>query len=122
MLRLIPAAILTLVLSATLVAHAEVLIGVAGPMTGKEAWSGEQMQRGAEMAVADINAAGGLLGNQLRLVIADDFCDPQQAVVAAHKLVDDGVVLVVGHYCSGASIPASKIYAEAGILQISPGS
>jgi branched-chain amino acid transport system substrate-binding protein len=80
------------------------------------------MQRGAEMAIADINAAGGLLGNQLRAVTADDFCDPQQAVVAAHKLVDDGVVLVVGHYCSGASIPASKIYAEAGILQISPGS
>jgi branched-chain amino acid transport system substrate-binding protein len=91
-------------------------------MTGKEAWSGEQMQRGAEMAVADINDAGGLLGNQLRLVTADDFCDPQQAVVAARKLVDDGVVLVVGHYCSGASIPASKIYAEARILQISPAS
>jgi branched-chain amino acid transport system substrate-binding protein len=122
MLRLFPATLVALVLLTAYPARAEIVIGVAGPMTGKEAWSGEQMQRGAEMAVADINAAGGVLGNQLRLVTADDFCDPQQAVVAARKLVDDGVVAVMGHYCSGASIPASKIYAEARVLQISPAS
>jgi branched-chain amino acid transport system substrate-binding protein len=68
-------------------AWAEVLIGVAGPMTGKDAWFGERMQLGAELAVADINAAGGLLGQQLRLIAADDFCDPKQAVAAAQKLV-----------------------------------
>ena len=66
------------------------------------------MQRGAEMAVADINAAGGVLGQQVRLITADDFCDPEQAVAAARKLVADGVVFVVGHFCSGASIPASE--------------
>ena len=91
-------------------------------MTGKLAWIGEQGQRGAEMAVADINAAGGVLGQQVRLITVDDFCDPEQAVAAAQKLVADGVVLVVGHYCSGASIPASKVYDAAGVLQISPGS
>ncbi len=103
-------------------ARAEVLIGVAGPMTGRLAWIGEQGQRGAELAVADINAAGGVLGQQVRLIAVDDFCDPKQAVAAAQKLVGNGVVFVVGHYCSGASIPASKIYEAAGILQISPGS
>jgi branched-chain amino acid transport system substrate-binding protein len=103
-------------------ARAEILIGAAGPMTGKLTWIGEQMQRGAEMAVADINAAGGILGQQVRLITADDFCDPEQAVAAAQKLVGDGVVLVVGHYCSGASIPASAVYEAAGILQISPAS
>jgi branched-chain amino acid transport system substrate-binding protein len=102
--------------------QAEVLIGVAGPMSGKLAWTGTQLKRGAEMAVAEINAVGGVLGQQVRLIVADDFCDPQQAVAAARKLVADHAVFVVGHYCSGASIPASKIYFEAGVLQISPSS
>ena len=76
-------------------ARAEILIGLAGPMTGKLAWAGEQFQRGSELAVADINAAGGVLGQQVQLVRADDFCDPEQAVAVAKKLVADGVVLVV---------------------------
>ena len=103
-------------------AAAEVLIGVAGPMTGKNAWFGEQMERGAALAVADLNAAGGVLGQQVQLITADDFCDPEQAVAAAKKLVSDGVIFVVGHFCSGASIPASEIYEAAGVLQISPAS
>ena len=103
-------------------AHAEVLIGIAAAMTGRLAWIGEQGQRGAEMAVADLNAKGGVLGQQVRIETVDDFCDPQQAVAAAEKLVADHVALVVGHYCSGASIPASKVYEAAGTLQISPGS
>ena len=103
-------------------ARAEVLIGVAGPITGTNAWFGEQMQRGAELAVADINAKGGVLGEQVQLITADDFCDPEQAVAAAKKLVSDGVIFVVGHYCSGASIPASEIYQAAGILMITPSS
>jgi branched-chain amino acid transport system substrate-binding protein len=103
-------------------AHAEVLVGVASAMTGRLAWIGEQAQRGAERAVDDINASGGVLGQTIRLIAVDDFCDPEQAVAAARKLVGDGVRLVVGHYCSGASIPASKIYEDAGVVQISPGS
>jgi branched-chain amino acid transport system substrate-binding protein len=89
-------------------------------MTGKDAWFGEQMERGATLAVTDLNAAGGVLGQQVRLITADDFCDPEQAVAAAKKLVSDGVIFVVGHYCSHSSIPASEIYAAAGVLMICP--
>lgn len=109
-------------IAAVLSARAEILVGVAGPMTGANAWPGEQMQRGAELAVADINADGGVLGDDVRLVSADDFCDPEQGVAAAKKLVTEGVKFVAGHYCSGASIPASKIYEDAGVLMISPAS
>jgi branched-chain amino acid transport system substrate-binding protein len=103
-------------------ARADVLIGMTGPMTGKNAWFGEQLQRATDLAVADINAGGGVLGEQVRLVTADDFCDPEQAVAAAKKLVSDGVIFVVGHYCSHAAIPASEIYQAAGVLLISPAS
>jgi branched-chain amino acid transport system substrate-binding protein len=102
--------------------RADVLIGVAGPMTGTLAWYGEQFERGAELAVEDLNSAGGVLGQQVELITADDYCDPEQAVAAANKLVSDGVIFVAGHFCSGASIPASEIYEAAGILQISPAS
>jgi branched-chain amino acid transport system substrate-binding protein len=118
---LLVSAILVAVLSAR-AAAAEILIGMAGPMTGKNAWFGAQMERGAEQAVADINAAGSVLGEKVRLITADDFCDPEQAVAAAKKLVSDGVVFVAGHWCSHASIPASEVYEAAGVLMISPGS
>ncbi len=97
-------------------------IGTAGPMTGQYATFGEQMKNGAEMAVIDINAAGGVLGKQLELVIEDDACDPKQAVAVANKAASDGVVFMAGHFCSGSSIPASQVYEEEDILQISPAS
>ena len=122
MRRLIVIAVLMFGIALGGPAGADVLIGVAGPMTGKDAWPGEQMQRGAELAVADINAAGGVLGQQVQLIPADDACDPQQAVAAAQKLVSQGVIFVAGHYCSGSSIPASEVYEVAGVLQISPAS
>jgi len=103
-------------------ASADILISTVGPMTGQYAAFGEQMRRGAEMAVKDINAKGGVLGQQLKLVVEDDACDPKQAVAAANKVASEGVALVAGHFCSGSSIPASKVYMEEGILQISPGS
>ena len=102
-------------------AEAEILIATAGPMTGAYAWFGEQYQRGAGLAVADLNANGGVLGQGLELIVGDDFCDPDQAVALARKLVSDGVALVAGHWCSHSAIPASKIYEEAGILMIAPG-
>jgi branched-chain amino acid transport system substrate-binding protein len=120
--RLLGIAIVAAVALGARSAAAEILIGMAGPITGKEAWIGEQMERGAAMAVADINAAGGVLGHQVQLIVADDFCDPEQAVAAARKLVSDGVIFVDGHFCSGASIPASEIYEAAGVLMISPAS
>jgi branched-chain amino acid transport system substrate-binding protein len=103
-------------------AEAEIRIGVAGAMTGPYAWSGEQYQRGTELAVEDLNAKGGVLAQSVELIVGDDFCDPDQAVALAHKLVSDGVVFVAGHRCSHASIPASKVYEKAGILMISPSS
>ncbi len=103
-------------------AKAEIAIAVAGPMTGQYASFGEQFVHGAKMAVADLNAKGGVLGQKLKLIIADDACDPKQAVAVANKLVSDKVVFVAGHFCSGSSIPASKVYTEEGILQISPAS
>jgi branched-chain amino acid transport system substrate-binding protein len=104
------------------VASADVTIAVAGPMTGDLASFGEQLRRGAEMAVADINAAGGVNGEQIKLEIGDDQCDPKQAVQVANDLVKKGVVFVAGHFCSGSSIPASEVYSEEGILQMTPAS
>src|SRR6266436_155047 len=97
-------------------------IAVVGPLTGASAALGEQMKRGAEMAVADINAKGGVLGKKLDLSIADDACDPKQAVAAANDVVGKKVVFVAGHYCSSSSIPASAVYNEAGVLQMTPAS
>jgi branched-chain amino acid transport system substrate-binding protein len=101
-------------------AHAQILIGASGPMTGTLAWFGQQMQQGMDVKIAELNATGGVLGQQVELLMVDDYCNPEQAVAAAEKLVAERVAAVIGHFCSGASIPASKVYAEAGILMISP--
>ncbi len=103
-------------------AAAQVKIGVAGPLTGSNAAFGTQLKTGADLAVADINAKGGVLGKQISETVVDDACDPKQAVTAANQLVADGVVLVDGHFCSASSIPASKVYADNGVLEISPAS
>jgi branched-chain amino acid transport system substrate-binding protein len=103
-------------------AQAQIKIGTAGPMTGQYAAFGTQMREGAEQAVADINAKGGVLGKKLELTVGDDACDPRQAVSVANQFASQGVVFVAGHYCSGSSIPASKVYGDENILQITPAS
>ncbi|WP_067100988.1 branched-chain amino acid ABC transporter substrate-binding protein [Marinomonas atlantica] len=104
-------------------AQADVVIGVAGPHTGAYAAFGEQLWRGAEKAAMDINAKGGINGEMIKLVKADDACEPKQAVSIANRLVDsDEAVAVVGHFCSSSSIPASTIYEEAGVLMVTPAS
>lgn len=103
-------------------ALADIVIATAGPMTGQYASFGAQMKAGAEQAVADINAAGGINGEMLVLEVGDDACDPKQAVAVANQMVGKGVVFMAGHFCSGSSIPASAVYAEEGIVQISPAS
>ncbi len=100
----------------------EVTIAVIGPITGKEAPFGEQMKRGAEAAVRDLNAAGGVNGSKVVLAVEDDACDPKQAVTAANKVAGMKVAAVIGHFCSGSSIPASEVYWKAKILQITPAS
>ena len=103
-------------------AQAQIRIATVGPMTGSYAAVGAQMKAGAEQAVADINKAGGVNGQQLVLEVGDDACDPRQAVSVANQMASRKVAVVAGHYCSGSSIPASKVYAEEGVLQISPAS
>jgi branched-chain amino acid transport system substrate-binding protein len=98
--------------------HAEVQVGLAAPLTGPYAWAGGVTERGAEVAVADLNAKGGVRGEQIELITADDYCDDEQSAAAARKLIADEVVAVFGHQCSGAAIPASKVYADAGLLLI----
>lgn len=101
-------------------AHADIPIGLAGPLTGSYSSLGDQPRRGVMQAVEDINAQGGINGEKLVLIQADDACDPKQAVSVANRFASQGVKFVVGHVCSGASIPAAKIYSEENVLMISP--
>lgn len=109
-------------LAMTGVASAQIKIGVGGPLTGANATFGAQLKRGAEQAVADINAAGGINGQKIELSFGDDRADPKEGVSVANKFVGDKVTIVIGHFNSGVSIPASEVYAENGILMISPAS
>jgi branched-chain amino acid transport system substrate-binding protein len=119
---LIGGTVLAGLLASAGVAQADIAIATVGPITGQYATFGAQMQAGAEQAVKDINAAGGVLGEQLSLTVGDDACDPKQAVAVANQLAGQGVVFVAGHFCSGSSIPASAVYDEESIIQISPAS
>ena len=101
-------------------ARADVVIAVAGPLTGNFAALGEDMRLGVAQAVADINAAGGVNGEALRLEVMDDACDAKTADAAANQLAGKGVAMVVGHLCLGASTAASSVYAVNDIVQISP--
>jgi branched-chain amino acid transport system substrate-binding protein len=102
------------------VASAQIKLGVAGPITGPNAAFGAQLKNGVEQAVEDINAAGGILGQKISVSIGDDVSDPKQGVSVANKFVGDGVKFVVGHFNSGVTMPASEVYAENGILMVSP--
>ena len=101
-------------------ALADVKIAVGGPMTGGSAAFGAQLKQGTEQAVADINAAGGILGQKLVLTNGDDRADPKEGVSVANKFAADGVKYVIGHFNSGVTIPASEVYQENGILEITP--
>src|ERR1700685_4182994 len=101
-------------------ASAQIKLGVAGPITGPNAAFGAQLVQGTTQAVEDINKAGGILGQQLTLEQGDDVSDPKQGVSVANKFVGDGVKFVIGHFNSGVTIPASEVYADNGILMITP--
>lgn len=109
-------------LSLTGAAEAQVKLGVAGPITGPNAAFGAQLQKGVEQAVEDINAKGGMNGQRITIVVGDDVSDPKQGVSVANKFVAEGVKAVVGHFNSGVSIPASEVYVEGNIVQITPAS
>jgi branched-chain amino acid transport system substrate-binding protein len=102
-----------------------VKIGSASPLTGPQAHIGIDIRNGVQLAIDDANAAGIEIGGRkvkFELLAEDDEANPTKATTVAQKMVDAGVVAVVGHFNSGASIPASKIYSDAGIPQISPAS
>ena len=101
-------------------ASAQIKIGLTGPITGPNAAFGKQLQNGAEQAAAAINAAGGMNGQKIELVITDDVSKPEQGVSIANKYFGDGIKFVVGPFNSGVTIPSSSKYAEYGILQITP--
>ena len=99
---------------------ADIKVGIMVPTTGSEATMGKDMENAIKMAVDEINAKGGVLGQKFTTVTADDGCDPQMATAAASKLVASGVDAVVGGYCSGATLPTLKIYADAGVPMVIP--
>ena len=110
-------------LLATGTARAEdIRIAVVVPRTGTVATAGDQVVAGAQFAAKTINAAGGIAGKTIVLDIEDDACDPRQAVSVANHVVGDGITLVDGHVCSAASIAAAPIYAESGVLMMTPAS
>lgn len=122
-----PAAVLSfaLALPAAPAAQAqrEVKIGSAEPVSGPSAHLGKDTENGARLAIEDLNAKGVTIdGKQVKWVLLteDDGGDPKQGTAVAQKLVDAGVVGVVGHLNSGTTVPASKIYHTAGIPQITP--
>lgn len=115
-------AALTLV-SAGAMAQEVVKIGHVGPVSGAIAHLGKDNESGARMAIEELNAKGIKIGGKavkFELLAEDDAADPKQGTAAAQKLVDSKVNGVIGHLNSGTTIPASKIYSDAGIPQISP--
>ncbi|CAI1046426.1 branched-chain amino acid ABC transporter substrate-binding protein [Serratia quinivorans] len=100
-----------------------ILIGLAGPLTGPSARIGKDLENGAQLAIADANAQKPTLKGKpvtFKLLSEDDQSDPRTAVAVAQRLVDEGVAGVVGHWNTGTSIPAARIYHDAGIAQVAP--
>ncbi|PWC18526.1 branched-chain amino acid ABC transporter substrate-binding protein [Brenneria corticis] len=125
-LSMIPAALMLLGLSAAAPAAAAdetVIIGLAGPLTGPSARIGKDLENGAQLAIDDVNRQKPRIGGKavtFKLQSEDDQSDPRTAVAVAQRLVDSGVAGVVGHWNTGTSIPAARIYHDAGIAQVAP--
>lgn len=96
-------------------------IGVQAPITGEYAAEGQGIENGVKLLVEQQNAAGGLLGKQLEYITCDDEGKASQAAICARKLVNDGVIAVIGTYTSGAALAAAPIYAAANVIQTSDG-
>lgn len=97
-----------------------ITFGMLAPFSGSESAFGAYMQNGAQLAVDELNADGGVLGRELELVVEDDACDATTAVAGANKLVTEGITASVGGYCSGATLPTLPIFDEAGIPMVIP--
>lgn len=95
-------------------------IAIAGPYTGALTQYGDMVKEGVDTAVETINAAGGVLGKKLEIVVMDDSCEPKQGPVVANRVVNEKIHYVVGHVCSGAAIAAAPVYNNEGIVMVSP--
>jgi branched-chain amino acid transport system substrate-binding protein len=95
-------------------------VGIIGPITGPNAAFGKQLTDGANQAIADINAKGGILGRKIVSVVGDDASQPAQGVSVANKLTSEGVRHVIGPFNSGVMLPTSSVYAENGTIMITP--
>ena len=125
LLPLTVAAAFTLIAGTAVAQEVVVKLGHVSPTSGPIAHLGKDMENSARMAIEDLNKAGIMIGGKkakFELLAEDDASDPKQGTAAAQKLVDANVAGVIGHLNSGTSIPASKIYYDAGIVQISPAS
>jgi len=114
---------ITFLLTLTLInapARADVLIGVGGPLTGAQAAIGQQILKGVQLAVEDLNASGGLNGERILITSGDDLADPKQGALVAKKFISDGVKIIIGHATSNVSLDTSELYQEKNILMISP--
>lgn len=120
MAKLTVAALTATFLAVPAFAADTIKLGVAGPHTGDLAPYGLPTKEAAEMVVADVNAKGGINGKQVELMIMDDQCKPEVATNVATKLVSQGVNIVIGHVCSGATKAAMGIYKDAKVIAISP--
>jgi ABC-type branched-subunit amino acid transport system substrate-binding protein len=99
---------------ATQTNNAPIKIGITGPFTGSLADPGTDIRNAGMLAIDDINKAGGVNGRKLSAVSEDDACDAQQGTQAAQKLLTEGIVINIGGYCSGASIPESDVFHRSG--------
>lgn len=111
---------LALTIPAMTMAADTIKLGVAGAHSGDLASYGLPSVKAAELVVAEINAKGGINGMKVELLIEDDVCKPEVATNTATKLVSDGVDVVMGHICSGATKAALPIYKSAGVIVMSP--
>ncbi len=107
--------------SAVLAADGPIKIGVQAPITGEYAAEGQGIENGVRLMVKQINADGGLLGRQLDVIVCDDEGKASQAAICGRRLVNDGVIAVIGTYTSGAALAAAPIYASANVIQTSDG-
>lgn len=122
-LSALSAAMLLINVTGSAQADDTVLIGLAGPLTGPSARIGKDLENGAQLAIDDVNKTHAMLGGKavtFKLQSEDDQSDPRVAVAVAQRLVDSGVAGVVGHWNTGTSIPAARIYHDAGIAQVAP--
>ncbi|HHU94467.1 MAG TPA: ABC transporter substrate-binding protein, partial [Alcaligenaceae bacterium] len=105
---------------ATTAAYADTIkFAIAGPFTGALTQYGEMVKQGVDTAVEQFNADGGVLGKKIEVVLMDDACEPKQGPVVANRIVNDEIGYVIGHVCSGATIAATDIYNDEGVVMIS---